>query len=446
MTSTDHGAAPEFPKAPVHAVTPALRRFILTETASGLALLLAALIALGLANLPSGPSLDSLWRTTVGVRFGDAVWEHSLRHWINDGLMTIFFFVVGLEIKREMVTGELRRLKVATLPIAAALGGMVAPAALYLALATLVLPARPLSASGWGVVMATDIAFAVGCLALLGRRVPVQLRVFVLALAIIDDIGAVVVIAAGYSQALHLIPFVAAVGGLLVMALMQWAGIRAIGAYWFVGALTWAALHESGVHPALAGVVIGLITPARPWIELSRLDHFLEWALGVAPEPTDPEFAHKPKPVRKRLARAATESLSPSQRLEDFLHPWSAFLVLPLFALANAGVSVSIDALSEPISIAIIAGLAAGKPLGIFASSWLAVKSGVARKPDEVTWPMVAAAGMLAGIGFTMSLFIANLAFDEAALRAAKVGILGASLISGALGLALLWMATTKRA
>ncbi|MCI4678162.1 Na+/H+ antiporter NhaA [Rhodoblastus acidophilus] len=446
MNDTDDGAAPEFPKERIQVIAPPLQRFIHTETAGGLALLLAAITALALANSAFGPSFDSIWRTTIGLNVEDVAWAHSLRHWINDGLMTIFFFVVGLEIKREMVGAELRELKVATLPIAAAIGGMAVPAAIYLALSSFVLEANPQSPSGWGVVMATDIAFAVGCMALLGRRVPVRLRVFILALAIVDDIGAVVVIAAGYSQSLNLIPIAAALGGILLTTLMRWLGIRAIGAYWFVGVLTWAALHQSGVHPALAGVVIGLMTPARPWIENGRLDHFLKWALGVAPEALEPEFAQKPKPVRKKLARAATESLSPLQRLEDTLHPWSAFLVLPLFALANAGVAVSIGALSEPIAIAIVGGLALGKPIGIIASSWLAVKSGLARKPDDVTWPMVAAAGMLAGIGFTMSLFIANLAFDAEALQSAKVGVLAASLISGSLGLALLWMVTAKRA
>jgi NhaA family Na+:H+ antiporter len=224
---------------------------------------------------------------------------------------------------------------------------------------------------------------------------------------------------------------------------MQWLGIRPMGAYWIVGVLTWLALLESGIHPTLIGVTIGLLTPVRPWIEHGRLARFLDWARGAAPEGDEQDL--KPAPVRKKLARAAVESLSPQQRLEDALHPWSSFFVLPLFALANAGVSISLDAAFEPITLAIIAGLAVGKPLGIFASCWLAVKLGLARKQDEITWPMVLGAGFLAGIGFTMSLFIATLAFGEAALQSAKVGILSASLISGLLGMGLLSTLTSTR-
>ncbi|HUO54952.1 MAG TPA: Na+/H+ antiporter NhaA [Rhodoblastus sp.] len=444
MNKPNGGAAPEFPREPIQVIAPPLQRFLHTESASGLALLFATLLALTLANSPLAPSFDAIWRTHVALRLEDLSWDHSLRHWINDGLMTLFFFVVGLEIKRELVAGELRELRVAALPIAAAIGGMAVPAALYLALVSFVLPPQPQAEDGWGVVMATDIAFAVGCMALLGRCVPASLRIFILALAVVDDIGAIVVIAAGYSQEISLLPVAAALGGLLVTSFIRWLGVRDMAAYWVVGVLTWAAMHESGVHPAIAGVVIGLVTPARPWIEHGLLNRFLSWALGVAPQDGGPDDAHKPKPVRKKLARAALESLSPLQRLEDTLHPWSAFLVLPLFALANAGIAISAAALIEPISIAIMAGLAIGKPVGVFAASWLAVTCGIARKSADVSWPMIAAAGMLAGIGFTMSLFIANLAFEGEALRSAKMGVLAASLVSALFGLILLWSVTPK--
>jgi NhaA family Na+:H+ antiporter len=380
----------------------------------------------------------------IGLRLAGANWEHTLRYWINDGLVTIFFFVVGLEIKREISGGELSEPRAAAFPIAAALGGMLAPAAFYLGLVWYVLPAEPQATSGWGIVMATDIAFAVGCMALLGRRVPGSVRVFILAVAIADDIGAILVIAVGYSHGFSIVPFGAAVGGLLITLLMQMVGIRPMAAYWVVGVLTWLALQQSGVHPTLTGVAIGLLTPVRPWVEHDRFARLLDWARGANPDEVERGLEHKPA-MRKKVARMAVESLSPQQRLEDALHPWSAFFVLPLFALANAGVDITFSAAVKPITLAVIVGLSVGKPLGIFAASWLVVKSGLARKQDDFTWPMVLGAGALAGIGFTMSLFVANLAFDQAALQSAKVGILVASLISGFIGVALLWALSPQR-
>jgi NhaA family Na+:H+ antiporter len=439
MSDRDQGAAPEFPREAIEAIAPPVQKFLHTESSGGLVLLFAAIVALVLANSPLGPAFDSIWHATIGLRVADFTWDYTLQHWINDGLVTIFFFVVGLEIKREITGGELSELRAAAFPLTAAIGGMVVPVALYIGLVWFVLPPQPEATSGWGVVMSTDIAFVVGCMALLGRRVPGSLRVFVLALAIVDDIGAILVIAVGYSHGFSIVPFCGAIGGLLIMLLMQRLGIRTMAAYWFVGILTWVALHESGVHPTLTGVAIGLLTPVRPWIERGRLDRFLEWARGSNPEEREHNL------VRKRLARATVESLSPLQRLEDALHPWSAFFVLPLFALANSGVAISKGATFGPIGTAIIVGLCVGKPLGVFALSWLGVKLGIARKPADVTWRMVLGAGVLAGIGFTMSLFIANLAFGEMALRSAKVGILSASLLSGLVGMGLFLMPKPKR-
>lgn len=430
---------PEFPVERIDAVAAPFQRFIHTAAAGGVVLLVATIIAMAVANSPLGPEFDSFWTTTVGLRVGGAVWEYPLRHWINDGLVTLFFFVIGLEIKREIVWGELSEPGAAGLPIAAAVGGMVVPAALYLALAS-----GPQAASGWGVVMATDIAFVVGCLALLGSRIPDSLRLIVLSLAIIDDIGAILVIAIGYSHGFHALPFAGALLGFGVAALMQRLGVRPVLAYWFVGLLIWAALHESGIHPTIAGVALGLLTPARPWVDNKRLDRFLIWARRAAPaeaEAPDRDL----KSVRRVLARAARESISPQQRLEDGLHPWSAFVVLPLFALANAGVAISVAGAFDPITVAVAVGLVVGKPLGIFGFAWLAVALGLARKPGDVTWSMLLAAGLLAGIGFTMALFIGNLAFDGAALQSAKLGILIASLISGAVGTALLWVLSAKK-
>jgi Na+:H+ antiporter, NhaA family len=417
----------------------ALGNLLCSNHPGGGVLLLAAITALVIAKSAFGPSFESFWTTTVGLRFGATVWEHSLRHWINDGLVTLFFFVVGLEIKRELVSGELSEPRVAALPVITAAGGMVVPAALYLALAS-----GPQAGRGWGVVMATDIAFVVGCLALLGSRVPNSLKIFVLALAIIDDIGAILVIALGYSHAFHAMPLAGALLGLGITVLMQWLGVRAVMAYWLVGLLTWAALHESGIHPTIAGVALGLLTPVTALVDPNRLDWFLTWARHAAPVALE-ETEAKPKAVRQRLARAVKESISPQQRLEAGVHPWSAFFVLPVFALANAGVAISIASAFNPNTLAIIVGLTVGKPLGIFAFAWFAVEFGLARKPEDITWLMLLAAGLLAGIGFTMALFIANLAFQGDALEAAKLGILTASLISGVVGMVLLRTLSVKK-
>jgi NhaA family Na+:H+ antiporter len=436
MSQTGGPLRPEFPAEPIDAFATPFKRFIHTEAAGGVVLLVAAVTALVIANSAFGSGFEAFWSTPVGLSFGEIVWEHSLRHWINDGLVTLFFFVVGLEIKREVVTGELSKQGAIALPFAAALGGMLVPAAIYLAIASE-------APSGWGVVMATDIAFVVGCMALLGKRIPDSLRVFVLALAIIDDIGAILVIGVGYSHGFHLVPFLLALAGLGVTALMQWLGVRPVSAYWVVGFLTWAALHESGIHPTIAGVALGLMTPVRAWVDETRFDHFLDWAR----EATGTSEGHPGQPseaVRRAVARAARESISPQRRLENSVHPWSAFVVLPLFALANAGVAITSVDLFDVITLGVIAGLVIGKPVGIFLFAWLAVMLGIARKPEDIGWPHMLGAGMLAGIGFTMALFIANLAFDGPALESAKFGILLASLIAGVAGMAMLVAVTAR--
>jgi NhaA family Na+:H+ antiporter len=421
---------PQFPKEPIDRFVTPFQRFIHTETAGGAVLLVAAVAAFVIANSALGPSFESFWTTPVGLHFGDFVWEHSFRHWINDGLVTLFFFVVGLEIKREIVTGELSKKGAVALPFAAAFGGMLVPALIYLAVASH-------APSGWGVVMATDIAFVVGCMALLGKRISDSLRIFVLALAIIDDIGAILVIGIGYSHGFNLVPFLLALAGLGVTGLMQWLGVRPVAAYWAVGFFVWAALHESGIHPTIAGVALGLLTPVRPWIDETRFDHFLAWA-REAIRPAQGEPGRAPESVRRVVARAARESISPQRRLENSVHPWSAFFVLPLFALANAGVAITAVDPFDAITLGVIAGLALGKPIGIFAFSWFAVRFGIARKSDDIGWPHILGAGMLAGIGFTMALFIANLAFEGEELESAKFGILVASVISGICGMAIL--------
>jgi NhaA family Na+:H+ antiporter len=349
--------------------------------------------------------------------------------------MTLFFFVVGLEIRRELVLGELRDLRVAALPIAAAFGGMLVPAAIYLALQL----GEP-GERGWGVVMATDIAFVVGCLAVLGERVPHSLRIFVLSLAIIDDIGAVLVIALAYSANLDLQMIGLGILGVSTVLALRRLGVRSVPVYYLAGILTWAAVDRTGIHPTILGVVLGLLTPAHPWVGERRLQAIMgrvsEYLQGARWEETSNK-SEKVDLVRS-VAFAARETLSPLERLEASLHPWVSFLILPLFAFANAGVPLSVAGFGSPVALAVIAGLMLGKPIGIFAASWLAVQLGVAARPTDVRWPLIAAAGVLCGIGFTMAIFIANLAFEVGLLASASLGILAASLGSALLGLALL--------
>jgi len=407
---------PPFPAEPVDRLLAPLQRFLRVEAASGILLLVATVAALVFANSPWSRDYLLFWDREAGVRIGSGELALSLRHWINDGLMAIFFFVIGLEVKREVVLGELRDLRAAALPLAAAVGGMVAPAAIYLAL----VPHGP-GARGWGIPMATDIAFVVGCMAVLGRRVPLGLRVTLLSLAIADDIGAILVIAIGYSAGLDWISLGLGVLGILAVLALARIGVRSVPVYVFVGALVWIAFHASGVHATIAGVILGWLTPIRSWIGKEHLAAMREGGVGG-----------------RTLALAARESVSPLERLETALHPWVGFAIMPLFALANAGVVLSPEALREPVALAVAAGLVVGKPLGIVAFAWIAVKAGLARLPQDVGWGAVAAGGVLAGIGFTMSLFIAGLALPFELLPAAKVGVLGASALSAVLGMAVL--------
>ena len=346
---------------------------------------------------------------------------HSLRHWVNDGLMAIFFFVVGLEVKREIVVGELRELRLAALPIAAALGGMVAPALVYL-----LLQGDGPAARGWGIPMATDIAFVVGCLAILGPRVPRGLRVMLLSLAIADDVGAILVIAIGYTADVHLLPLAGAAAGVALILLLTRAGVRSLLVFASIGAAVWLGFHESGVHATIAGVILGLITPARPLVGRRLLAGFLE-ATGAYLQGDDWKDSRRRYQLTVSLRRAARETISPLERIETALHPWVSFGIMPLFAFANAGVTLQPGGFTDPVALAVIAGLGLGKPVGIVIFSAAAVMTGLARLPEGVGWRMLCAGGVLAGIGFTMSLFIAGLALEGAALEAAKIGILTGS-------------------
>ena len=430
------------PKRPIETITRPLRRFLEIESSSGVALLICTIVALLAANSELAEHYHHLWEGTYAV-VGIAGYELnlSLHHWINDALMTLFFFVVGLEIKREMVAGELSSFSKAILPAVAALGGMIVPALIYLALKY----GQP-GERGWGVPMATDIAFVVGILALLGPRVPIGLKVFLLALAIVDDIGAIVVIALAYSDSPNQVALAIAAAGFGVTYTINRLGVRTVGIYVLVGAVIWLAVLKSGVHPTIAGVLLGLLTPASAWIgrtTLSEAINAIYHRLIDDKDTSAPDLSHYDF---KQLEFAVRESSSPLVRLETLLHPWVGFVIMPLFALSNAGVAVQLGAISDPVAVAVAMGLVLGKPLGIFGFSFIAVQLGFATLPDRVTWKMIGAAGCLAGIGFTMALFIANLAFTEVPelLPAGKVGILVGSLISAILGSSLLMAVMIK--
>ncbi|MFV3132053.1 Na+/H+ antiporter NhaA, partial [Niveispirillum sp. KHB5.9] len=403
-------------------------------------LLLCTFLALALANSPWSTSFLAFWNIHAGISFGSVELSRSLKHWINDGLMTLFFFVIALELKRELVLGELRDPRVAALPIAAAVGGMVVPASLFL----LIVGGGP-GASGWGTVMSTDTALVIGCLAMLGARIPASLRLFLLSLAIFDDVGAILVVAIGYGATLNW--GVLSIGGFgfVVVAALARLGIRSIPTYFAMGGGIWLALDVSGLHPTLAGVLLGLMTPARSWVSTPRLHAIL-----------DRVTAHSPGGLRKgtaaarndlqRAGVATREALSPIERLEFALHPLVAFTILPLFALANAGVPMAAAKFDPALTTAILMAFVAGKPVGVLLFSFLAVKSRLGIRPDDLSWQLVAAGGLLTGIGFTMALFIAELAFGAALLNSVKLGILGASAISAILGfLILAWLTRISR-
>jgi NhaA family Na+:H+ antiporter len=422
----------QLPREPVQRITAPIDRFLHVEAASGVVLLVAAAVAFVAANTSAAEAFLGFWKTHLSFGFGAFQMDHSLKHWVSDGLMAIFFFVVGLEVKRELVLGELRELRKAALPIAGALGGMIVPAGIYLAL----LSGDP-AARGWGIPMATDIAFVVGCMAVLGRRAPSSLRIFVLSLAIADDIGAILVIAIGYTEDLNLTALMLGGAGLVLVLLFQRLGVRAIGVYGVLAVGIWVAFHESGVHATIAGVILGLLTPARSWVSDERLAGIARQAGDVWRGDGWEGFGSR-RALLQRVQTAAREALSPLERLENGIHPWSAFLIMPIFALANAGVVFEATLVTDPVALAVAAGLVVGKPVGILMFSYAAVRLGLASLPEGMGWSTVIGGGFLAGIGFTMSLFISGLALEGGALDAAKVGVLGASLLSGALGMTLL--------
>ena len=407
-------------------------RFLHIQAAAGFVLLIFTLAALILANSPWRDAFIAFWETHLGIQIGSLHFARSLKEWINDALMTFFFFLVALELKRELVLGELNNPRMAALSIAAALGGMVVPAAVYLALQW----GQP-GAPGWGTVMATDTAFVIGCLALLGSRIPQSLRVFMLSLAIVDDIGAILVVAIGYSKDISWPALALAAGGVTIVRIMAMAGLRTFPLYFLAGCFVWLAVDASGIHATITGVILGLMTPARRWVSDERLYAILDQVIA------HPAHQESGAPTRDRRSLqvaeiAARETLSPVERLEILLHPWVGFVIMPLFAFANAGFPLAFGDLTNPITVAVVLGFTLGKPVGILAFTWLALRLRIALRPPNLTWGLLAGAGLLAGIGFTMALFIANLAFDPRLIDAAKSGILIASALSALAGVALL--------
>ena len=436
--SDEPTTSPRLPALPTAGIDDLSRpwvRFARIEAASGVVLLVCAIIALVAANSAWSAEWSKLWDTRVGVGIGGAQLDYPLWYWINDGLMAVFFFVVGLEIKRELVHGELRDRKKVVLPVAAALGGALVPAGIYAAL----LAGQP-GAAGWAVPMATDIAFVVGALALLGSRVPAGLKVFLLSLAIVDDLLAVGVIAVFLTEAPKLGWLSLAALLLVGVAGLNRLGVRNVGLYVLVGGVAWLCTLKSGIHPTVAGAALGLLTPAGAWLGRQRATEHLKAAVAVLDDPDVLDGGWEERLAIDRALVASREARAPLERIEAALHPWVGFLIMPVFALANAGVPVSADVVRDPVAFAAGVGLVVGKPVGILVASWVVVALGVGSLPRGVDWKLLAGAGCLAGIGFTMSLFIAGLSLADGDLAAAKTGVLLGSIVSGGLGFGALFL------
>lgn len=420
------------PPEPADRLAKPFARFLRIEVAGAAILLFFTVAALVLSNSPWATSFFHMWEIQCGFSFGSHEYIRSVKGWINDGAMTLFFFLVALELKRELVLGELRDPRTAALSIAAAAGGMIVPAAFYLML-QLGQPGQ----DGWGTVMATDTAFVIGCLALLGSRIPQSMRVFMLSLAIVDDIGAVLVIAFGYSTQITWSALVMAAICILIVRAMSLLGFRSFSLYFLLGGGAWLAVDASGIHATITGVILGLMTPARRWVSDERLYAILGQAVAY-PDDAQGSGATRDRGTLRAAELAAREALSPAERLEIALHPWVGFLVMPIFAFANAGLPLFFKDLDISLTAAVFVGFFLGKPIGVLMFSWLAIYTGVARRPAGLTWIMLIGGSFLTGIGFTMALFIANLAFSENLISSAKLGIFSASVLSAAVGLAVL--------
>ncbi len=435
------------PEPPIEKLIRPFREFTKAEASSGILLIICTITALIWANSGISESYFHLWHTEISIGLANYSLSYSLHHWINDGLMAIFFFVVGLEIKREFLVGELSSPRQAILPVAAALGGMVVPAFIYI-----LLNMGGKGEAGWGIPMATDIAFVIGLMALLGSSVPVNLKIFITALAIADDIGAVLVIAFFYTSGLSLTALITAAGIFILLIIVNRLGVRNLLIYVILGFALWLAFLKSGVHATVAGVILAFIIPATSRYNtkdfLVNGKELLEEFDREGVEGPNVLANEERQSIVQTLESTCRRVLTPLQRFEHSLNPWVSFFIMPVFALANAGVPLQNDfftALVNEVSLGIIGGLFIGKQIGIFLFSWLAVKLNIAGLPSKINWRHIYGAGILAGIGFTMSLFITNLAFTSEELsNIAKVGILAASLISGVTGYIVLKLSGRK--
>ncbi|MRT92947.1 Na+/H+ antiporter NhaA [Ancylomarina sp. 16SWW S1-10-2] len=418
-----------------------LADFVRLEAFGGIVLMVFTVLALVIANSYMGEDFLAYWENYFGLHFGDWQLSKTLIHWINDGLMAIFFFVVGLEIKREMLTGGLSSIKNASLPIFAAVGGMLVPALIYV-----YFNQTGSGTHGWGVPMATDIAFALGILILLGNRIPVSLKLLLTSIAIVDDIGAVIVIALFYTSEIDWMYLIYGGGIYALLWGLNLLKVRIIPVYLFLGCILWYVLLKSGVHATLAGILLALTIPARASCEVFE---FIKSGTSLLSQmgkiPTESTVAETDKHIQssvETIKENCQEVISPLQRLEHALHPFVIYFIVPLFAFANAGVIIDHQLLGEvlePISIGIILGLFLGKPIGIYLFAWAGVRLGFARKPVDVYWSQILGIGFLGGIGFTMSFFVSQLAFtDPSVLSLAKLAVLIASVLSGLIGFLIL--------
>jgi Na+:H+ antiporter, NhaA family len=425
-------------QTPIVRLVRPFQEFAGRETAGGILLLACTIVALAWANSGWSQSYEALWHTPFTIGLGGLQLSNELHFWVNDALMAVFFFVVGLEIKRELLVGELASPRQAALPILAAAGGVMVPALLYA-----LVNANGPGVRGWGIPMATDIAFAIGVMALLGDRVPLGLKVFLTALAIVDDIAAVLVIALFYTANLGWWALGVAAFCLLLALAANRLGVRHPLPYALIGAVLWFTILQSGIHATIAGVLLAFMIPSRTAIDQQEFlrhgravfDHFER---AAETKPFDILSDIEQQSAVEALEDACEKVQPPLHRLENALHPWVTFVIMPLFALANAGVSLSGElgrVVTQPVTLGVVLGLVLGKPIGVTLASWIAVRLGVASLPEGVSWRHIHGAGWLAGIGFTMSLFMTGLAFsDEAQLVAAKLGVLIASTCAGIAG------------
>lgn len=429
---------PQLPKEYIDWITKPLQRFLHIESGAAAILLFSTVLALIISNTSCAKPFFALWATPIGIHIGDFDFTRTIQNIINDGVMTLFFFIIALELKREVVFGELGHIRSASLSIIAALGGMLVPALIYL-----VLMSGHEGQHGWGTVMATDTAFVIGCLMLLGERVPRCLYLFMLSLAVVDDIGAILIVGIGYTHHINWILLCFSLVGFLLIKIMASLGVRSIIFYFIIGAFIWFIIDASGVHATITGVILGFMTPAKRWVNDELLHNIFNHVITYAPW-NQSDSDKESRIVLKTAQTAAQESLSPLERLETMLHPWVAYCIVPIFALANAGVTITSIDFNSRVTVGIFLGFLLGKPIGVFSFSWIAIKSGIATKPNELTWMQLVGGSFLAGIGFTMALFIADLSFAPGLLSNAKFGILIASICSGLIGVILLGLASSK--